>query len=137
MSQRYKIGGRQVRCSEDAAAELRPAIPKRLLGLQECMVALYLTAKHQPIGKPVLLAMGSVDFVTIHPRDVFREAVRRNAVAVIVGHNHPSGNLELSQDDRALTNRLRQAGELLGIPLLDHLILARGSWVSLADRGQL
>jgi DNA repair protein RadC len=82
-----------------------------------------------------MVALGTANSVEVHPRDVFRLAIKRNAVAVIVAHNHPSGDPEPSSDDRALTERLTAAGRVLGIPLLDHLVLCKSAHVSLADRG--
>lgn len=124
-----------IRCSEDAAKAVRSAFPKRSFGLQECFVVLCLDAHNQPLGRPVMVAMGTINGVTVHPRDVFRSAIRKNAVAVIVAHNHPSGKTELSDDDLALTRRLKEAGEMLGIPLLDHLVLSKDGYASTADRG--
>jgi len=71
----------------------------------------------------------------VHPREVLRRALAHNAAAVIVGHNHPSGNPEPSQADRNLTHRLKTALDLLDIRLLDHFIIADGPPVSLALRG--
>jgi len=97
-----------------------------------------LDAGHIPIGKPKVVAVGTVNSVDVHPRDVFRDAVRSNAAAIIVAHNHPSGRTDPSVEDHALTAQLVRAGELLGIPVLDHLVLApNGEYVSLADRGCL
>lgn len=125
-----------VSCAAEAAGAIRPAFPKRSLGIQECFVVLSLDAKHIPIGRPVMIAMGTVNAVEVHPRDVFRQAVKKNASAVIVAHNHPSGNLEPSSNDMDLTQRLTKAGEILGIPLLDHIVVsASDKFVSFADRG--
>jgi len=74
--------------------------------------------------------------VVVHPRDVFRPAVVRNASAVLVAHNHPSGDCSPSDDDRRLTWRLQEAGDLLGIPVLDHLIVGLGgNYLSLKEKG--
>jgi DNA repair protein RadC len=72
----------------------------------------------------------------VHPREVFQEAIAGRAAAILVFHNHPSGDPEPSAEDLALTRRLASAGALLGIELLDHLIRA-GRFVSLKDRGVL
>ncbi len=71
--------------------------------------------------------------VGVVKREVFGEAVRGRATAIIVAHNHPSGNLQPSPDDRDVTRRLRQAGELLGIKLLDHLIFCEEGYLSLLE----
>jgi len=98
-----------------------------------------LDARNRAIRKrPLMVALGTASSVTVHPRDVFREAVKANAVSVIVAHNHPSGDVDPSEDDIALTARLKRAGDLLGITLLDHLILAPGGKMcSLSRRGLL
>ena len=125
--------GATIRCSVNAYKEFQPAFPN--MGEQEAFLVLCLDAKHRVIGDPVLVALGTATTVEVHPRDVFRAAVRRNACAVIVGHNHPSGDCEPSSEDRMLTRRLQEAGDVLGIPVLDHLVATRGRYVSLADRG--
>jgi DNA repair protein RadC len=106
----------------DAEKLMRPLF-KRHMTTQEVFLCVALNAQQRPIGKPWIVALGTVSAVTVHPRDVYRDAVRRNASAVIVAHNHPSGNASPSGDDIALTGRLRDAGELIGIPLIDHLVL--------------
>ena len=78
------------------------------------------------------VAIGSLDRVEVHPREVFKFAVLMNAAAIIVAHNHPSGDPEPSGKDRVLTRHLVEAGALLGIPVLDHLVLGdNGTFVSL------
>ena len=79
--------------------------------------------------------VGSLNAIVVRPAEVFREAVRRNACAVIVVHNHPSGSAEESVEDVATTKSLIAAGQLLDIPLLDHLIVAQGQWTSLKEKG--
>ena len=75
------------------------------------------------------ISTGSLNGSLAHPREVFREATICRAAGVIAFHNHPSGDANPSAEDRALTSRLRQAGDILGIPLLDHLIVvATGYW---------
>jgi len=97
---------------------------------------LALDAVNAPIGRPRIVAMGTVNGVEVHPRDIFRVAIARNAVSIIVAHNHPSGDTEPSLDDRALTRKISEAGKLLGIPLLDHIIVTpSGKYTSLATIG--
>jgi DNA repair protein RadC len=75
------------------------------------------------------LTQGTVNRCLIHPRDVFRQAIIDNAAAVIVAHNHPSGSLEPSIDDDAITKRLKEAGSIIGIEILDHIVFSRtASW---------
>jgi DNA repair protein RadC len=92
-----------------------------------------LDGKHRVLG----LAQTSVGTLTsslVHPREVFGPAIRMNAAAVIVGHNHPSGDPEPSPEDLEVTRRLVDAGKLLGIPLVDHLVCGGETYVSLRDR---
>lgn len=80
---------------------------------------------------------GTIDSASVYPREVVKEALRLNAAAVILSHNHPSGNLEPSQADRALTQRLKEALGLVEVRTLDHVIVAGVSTVSFAEHGLL
>ena len=81
---------------------------------------------------------GTLDMTIVHPRDIFRTALVAHAASVVVAHNHPSGHVEPSAEDVALTQRLIAAGELLAIPLADHLIVsAEGRYFSFREAGQL
>jgi DNA repair protein RadC len=82
------------------------------------------------------LSRGTLDTTLVHPREVLKVALLANARAVIIGHNHPSGDPNPSPDDVKLTQRLATAGELLGIELVDHLIVAGDRYVSLKEAGQ-
>lgn len=84
-----------------------------------------------------VVSIGSLDTSLAHPREVFREALMVSAAAVVVFHNHPSGDPTPSRDDLALTGRLRQAGVVLGIDLVDHVILADERYYSLKEAGQI
>jgi len=126
-------GGGAITCSADAYR----VVKARLMLLDhERFLTLALDAKHQVLAVEQV-AQGSVTSVDVHPREVFGVSIRQAAAAVIVAHNHPSGDPEPSPDDLSLTGRLRQCGEILGIPLLDHLIVGKAAYVSLADRGLL
>ena len=124
--------GRPVIDSVEAAdAVLRP----RLLDKRkEHVVALLLDARHRLIRLSPI-AVGSLSASLVHPRELFKEAIAASAAAVIVAHNHPSGDPEPSAHDLELTARLAEAGALLGIEVLDHLILGAEGVVSLAARG--
>lgn len=104
---------------------------------REHFVALYLDVRNVLRGKPYVVSVGTASASLVHPREVFAEALRRNASALIVSHNHPSGDPSPSPDDLAVTRRLRQAGELLGIQLRDHIIVGADCYESLAERGEL
>lgn len=118
---------------EEAAAVLAPAFAGA--DRERCVVAL-LDTKHRLLELAVV-SIGSVDHTFMAPREVFRDALLANASAVVVAHNHPSGDPEPSRDDEAITRRLVRAGELVGIAVLDHLVMGVDRWVSLARRGVL
>ncbi len=108
---------------------------QRLRGLpHEVFAALFLDTRHRTLAFEELFR-GTVDGAEVHPRVVVRRALAHNAVAVIVGHNHPSGSAEPSAADRAVTTRLKQALALVDIRLLDHFVVGDGPAVSLAARG--
>lgn len=123
-----------VHSAAEAVAVIKTGIPKKWLNTQECFIVLLLNTKLAPIGKPMVVALGTVNETVVSPRDVFREAVKRNATAVLVAHNHPSGDLEPSGQDEQLTVRLTKAGKLLGIQVLDHLIVSKTGCTSLSER---
>lgn len=102
---------------------------------ERCVAAL-LDTKHRLLAT-ALVSVGSVDHTFMAPREVFRDALVANATAVVLAHNHPSGDPDPSADDQAVTRRLAQAGRLVGVDVLDHLVVAPPRWVSLARRGVL
>lgn len=81
------------------------------------------------------VSQGTLTSSLVHPREVFVPALLHRAASLIVAHNHPSGDPEPSSDDRATTRRLERAGRLLGVPLLDHVVLGAGCFVSFRERG--
>lgn len=101
---------------------------------REQFFALYLDTKHAVVSYS-LISIGTANTTTAHPREVFQRAILTGAVAVIVAHNHPSGSCQPSEADRLITKRLREAGELLGIPLLDHVIVTDDSYHALGSDG--
>jgi DNA repair protein RadC len=108
---------------------------RRLAGKkQEHFVALLLDTRHR-ILKVSRISVGTLDMSIVHPRETFREAIALGAAALIVAHNHPSGDPTPSREDLDLTDRLMKAGQLLGIPLLDHIIIGRDDQVSLQAQG--
>lgn len=98
---------------------------------QEEFHALLLNTRHRVL-REVLVTRGILDASLIHPREVFRLAVSEGAASVILVHNHPSGDPTPSAEDRAVTRQLAAAGRSLGIPVLDHVVIGRGRYVSLA-----
>ena len=83
-------------------------------------------AKRHLLCEPMVVSRGTADKTFLHPREIFRHAIRLGAVSVIVAHNHPSGDSTPSDEDVAETKRLIEAGELVGIPLDDHVVIGRG-----------
>ncbi len=103
---------------------------------QERFAVLLLDVKHRIIGSKVI-TIGTATETLAHPREIFREVIRRGATRVIVAHNHPSGSLEPSKEDIHLTRQLLKGAHLLGIPLLDHLILGNGDFASIRQTSDL
>lgn len=104
--------------------------------LQEEFHVLLLDARHRLLSTS-LVTRGTADTSLVHAREVFREAVREGACAVILVHNHPSGDPRPSPEDRTVTRQLSQAGTLVGIPVLDHVIVGDGRYVSMAEEGAM
>lgn len=102
----------------------------------EVFAVLFLDTRHRAIAFEELFR-GTIDGAQVHPREIVQRALARNAAAVIVGHNHPSGNPEPSAADRAITTRLKEALALVEVRLLDHLVVGDGTPVSMAARGWL
>ncbi len=103
---------------------------------RELFKVILLDAKHAVIREKTV-SEGSLTSSQVHPREVFNEAVRESAAAVIFVHNHPSGDPTPSKEDRALTARLQEAGDILGVQVLDHVVIGDGRYVSFADEGWL
>jgi DNA repair protein RadC len=101
---------------------------------RECGVLVALDTKHRVIATTIV-SIGTVAHTFFAPREVFRDALLFGASAIVVAHNHPSGDATPSSDDRQITRRLAQAGATLGVELLDHLVLGDPDWTSLAQLG--
>jgi len=117
----------------DASAVWRDSIDFRAEPVEH-FYAWFLDVRHRVIAEE-LVGKGSLTGVDVHPRDVFRPAIVAGAAAIIFAHNHPSGDPTPSQQDVELTRRLRDVGEICGIPVLDHVVVCGDGWISLADRG--
>ena len=103
---------------------------------KEHFLALLLDGKNRVV-RELQVSEGSLNQSIVHPREVFNAAVRDSAAAVIVVHNHPSGDPAPSREDREITRRLKEGGDLLGIRVLDHIIIGDGRYFSFADQGLL
>jgi len=122
--------------SQDVNGFIRDLFPVDL-SHREAMLALYLNRANNTIGY-VIISIGGVAGTICDPKLVFQHGLLCNASAIILIHNHPSGSLEVSKEDLELTRKIGLVGDLLSMPLLDHLILSPcGSFLSMADEGLL
>ena len=108
--------------------------PRMRDGLQEEFRTILLDAQHGVL-RDVLVTRGILDASLIHPREVFRPAIEAGAAALVLVHNHPSGDPTPSAEDRAVTRQLRAAGRTLGVPVLDHVVIGDGRWRSVLPSG--
>ena len=120
-----------VKAPEDIVALMKG----RLKGKKkEHFLALLLDTRNQLI-KVSEISIGSLDTSIVHPREVFKEAISASAASIVFVHNHPSGDPEASEDDVKLTKRLAEAGEIMGIDVLDHIIIGEREYLSLKREG--
>ena len=124
--------GARVREAKDVLPFVQQIREKR----QEYFVCLSLNGANEVIENRVV-TVGLLDSNQVHPREVYADPLTDRAASIIVAHNHPSGTLEASPEDVALTDRLARAGKLLGIPLLDHIIVTKRGYLSLKQAGYL
>ncbi|KGX93480.1 hypothetical protein N781_10615 [Pontibacillus halophilus JSM 076056 = DSM 19796] len=103
---------------------------------QEHFVCLFLNTKNQVLHRQTVF-IGSLNASIVHPREIFKEAVKRSTASIIVAHNHPSGDPTPSQEDILVTKRLMECGKMLGIEVLDHLVIGDRKFVSLKEKGYL
>ena len=138
-----ELGRRVTGEARDEGAPLRSprdvwtAYASRLedLPVEEFHVAV-LDAQHR-LERDITVTRGILNSSLVHPREVFREAIAERAAAIILVHNHPSGDPTPSADDRAITTQLVAAGRLLDIPVADHIVIGRGRYLSFAEAGML
>jgi len=138
-----ELGKRMASHQEDARPQLTS--PEAVVDVVECDMrdlkveefrALLLDTKNRLI-RVKTISIGTLDASLVHPREVFREAVAAVAAGVIVVHNHPSGDPTPSREDEAVTRRLVEAAQIIGIDLIDHVIIGDGRWVSLKQSGRI
>ena len=122
-----------IKTPDDVAALL---LPRFRYESREHFLAVLLSTKNHVL-KTAVISIGSLNASIVHPRELFREAINCRAASVILAHNHPSGDPTPSPEDVALTRKLVEAGSLLDIPVLDHLILGDGKYISLKENGIL
>ena len=133
MSSEAREAGAPLRSPKDVVDAF--GLKLRDLPVEEFHVAI-LDGQHR-LERDVLVTRGLLNSSPVHPREVFREAIAERAAAIILVHNHPSGDPTPSAEDRAVTEQLVAAGRLLDIPVHDHVIIGRGRYVSFAETGLL
>jgi len=124
---------RAVRSPEDALKEVKARLKGRK---KEHFLTILLDTRNQVIGIAPI-SIGSLDSSVVHPREVYKEALAASAASVIFVHNHPSGDASPSEDDIKLTHRLVEAGKIMGVDVLDHVVVADSSYVSLKGMGSI
>lgn len=122
----------KVQCPKDAFEHLK----FMTLYEEERFVTIYLDTKNQVLNSRII-AKGTINSCLVHPREVFSPAIRMKANSIIVCHNHPSGHLSPSHEDIQISKRLVEAGEIVGIKLMDHIIIGNNSFISLKERGEI
>lgn len=128
-----RAGERQQRSTVGCPATVWELLRSTAGSPVESFYVLCVDIRNGLIGGPAEVARGSVSEVQVHPREVFRVAVARSAAGIIVAHNHPSGDPTPSGADLELTRRLRGAGEIMGIPVVDHVVVAVGGYRSICE----
>lgn len=128
-----RTAGKAIGLARDVYELLAPAMCG---AAQEVFLVLTLNVKNRVTGVH-LVSVGLIDASLVHPREVFRIAIREGAASIILAHNHPSGCPEPSPEDLALTRRLAEVGRLVGIEVLDHVVVGDGAYVSFTERGQV
>ena len=125
---------RQVIHSPQEVAAL--LMPRLRFENKEKFIAILLSTKNHVLATPTI-SVGTLNASLVHPRELFREAIKNSAASVILVHNHPSGDPQPSQEDISLTAKMVEAGRLLDISVVDHVIIGDGKYVSLKEQGIL
>lgn len=123
---------RQILEPEDAYKVVRHFATR----MQEQFIVIALNSAYEVLSVDVA-SMGTVNQCMVHPREVFATPIKKRSIAVILAHNHPTGNLHPSSNDLLITNRLKQCGEILGIKILDHIIFSEDNFYSLEENEEL
>ncbi len=117
-----------LKSTQDVAVQLRDIVDKR----QEYLLVFYLNARYEMIQREIV-GQGSLNHMMITAKEIFAPALTSPCASIIVAHNHPSGNPTPSDDDIAFTTRIHEAGEVMGVPMLDHVIIARSGYFSFRE----
>lgn len=102
---------------------------------REMFIVIGLNTKNQPVYREIV-AIGDLNSAIVHPRETFKKAIMMSCSSIIIAHNHPSGDLEPSQEDKEITTKFKKAGELLDIKILDHLIISNKGFYSFEDSSE-
>ncbi len=133
LSKRYLIKqNKKITSAEDVYSELKEYRNKK----QEYFLVLTLNGASHLIEKRII-SIGTLNQSLVHPREVFADAIGDRAAGIIIAHNHPSGQLEASHEDKMVTKRIKEVGKIMGIELLDHVILTKDGYLSLREEGIL
>lgn len=119
---------------EEAVVAVKRATRELQQAANEHVGVMFLDSRHRVVGH-MIVAKGKLNSCSVMPRDVFTPALVSNSAAIILFHNHPSGDPEPSVDDQQLTSRMVKSGETLGVSVLDHVIIGNGKFVSLREKG--
>jgi DNA repair protein RadC len=130
MAQKREDNNYTIRSSEDVS---RLMMPKMRYLEQEHFICLFLDTKNKVMAEQTVF-IGTLNSAIVHPRDIYKEAIKRNSASIICLHNHPSGDPQPSQADIEVTKRLIEVGNLVGIDLLDHIIIGDGQYSSLKEK---
>lgn len=127
---RQTKAGRTITTPNDIFQEIRHYYNDEV----EKLIVIALNGAHEVISSKVV-SMGLINKTIVHPREVFADALKNRAVSIVIAHNHPSKNTEPSEDDKLVTSRITQAGDILGIRVLDHLVFSDSHFYSFLEHG--
>ena len=131
------LSNRQLTVTLDSPKRVWELLVPDIIGQkQEEFRVLILNNKNHLIKKKIV-SIGTISETLVHPREIFRDSIRESGSSIIITHNHPSGVLTPSQEDIATTNRIKEAGKIIGIELLDHVIVSESSFLSLKESGYM
>ncbi|HOD13237.1 MAG TPA: DNA repair protein RadC [Spirochaetota bacterium] len=138
----FEIGRRVITRAADTSHMDSPGavwdlLLPRMAGLRQEEFRVLILNNKNSLLKNTTISVGTVSEAIVHPREVFRDAIRESGAAVIIAHNHPTGELSPSREDIATTRRLVEAGKIVGIPVLDHVIITNASYFSFKEGGYL
>lgn len=123
----------QIRSAVDVASFVRSVLTDNS---REHFVAMFLDSQHH-VAAYSIVSIGTANSAFVTPREVFQRAIVAGAISIVVAHNHPSGSTQISDEDRKVTKRLFQSGELLGIRLLDHVVVTDRDYYSFSENGEM